>query len=83
MIHLCLRERRNGGTLEVHGVHQVGGVIDMHRREAGRKEYVADFVGRTEIRARFGDDACRAVGGNETSAYHPLLVDTPRADAHG
>ena len=81
MIHLCLRKRRNGGPLNIHGVHQVGGVVDMHRREGGRKEDMADFVCRAEIRARFGDNACRAIGGMSAAAVQCLLKSIHKKNA--
>ena len=54
-------------------MHQVGGDVNMHRREVGRKKDVADFMRRAEIRAGFGDDAGRAVGGMAATAIERLL----------
>ena len=64
-------------------MHQVGGDVNMHRREAGREKDVADFVRRAEICAGLGDDAGRAVGGMAATAIERLLksIDKKNADA--
>ena len=62
-------------------MHQVGGDVNMHRREAGREKDVADFVRRAEICAGSGNDAGRAVGGMAAAAIERLLKSIDKKDA--